>query len=209
MTPSTDLLTALILTLLVGTAVAVVRMRGLFPALMLMGIFSLLGASWMLVLDAPDVAFTEAAVGAGVSTILGLTALALTARRAKTSSRKPWPALVIVTITGAALVYGMSDAPGVGDPAAPASKYPVPSYVERTDHDIHIPNVVTAVLASYRGFDTLGETVVIFTAGIAVLALIGGVAVSVRNTGPAGGRAGDGQGGDQPDELARGVEPAA
>jgi len=61
-----------------------------------------------------------------------------------------------------------------GDPEAPASNYPHPSYVERAEHDIHVPNVVTAVLASYRGYDTLGETVVIFTAGIAVLALLRG-----------------------------------
>ena len=31
-----------------------------------------------------------------------------------------------------------------------------------------MPNVVTAVLASYRGYDTLGETTVVFTAGAGV-----------------------------------------
>jgi hypothetical protein len=39
-------------------------------------------------------------------------------------------------------------------------------------NDIGIPNVVTSILASYRGYDTFGETVVVFTAGIAVLALL-------------------------------------
>ena len=149
-------------------------MRGLFAAVMLMGIFSFLGASWMLLLDAPDVAFTEASVGAGISTILALATLALTTRKAKVPVRRPALPLLIVVVTGAALVYGTLDMPHFGDPEAPASNYPHPSYVERTEHDIHVPNVVTAVLASYRGYDTLGETVVIFTAGIAVLVLLRG-----------------------------------
>ena len=149
-------------------------MRGLFAAVMLMGIFSFLGAGWMLLLDAPDVALTEAAVGAGISTILALATLALTTRKAKRPARPAALPLAVVAITGAALVYGTLDMPRFGDPEAPASNYPQPSYVERTDHDIHIPNVVTAVLGSYRGYDTLGETVVIFTAGIAVLVLLRG-----------------------------------
>ncbi len=149
-------------------------MRGLFAAVMLMGIYSFLGACWMLLLDAPDVAFTEASVGAGISTILALATLALTTRKAKRPVRPAALPLAVVAITGAALAYGTLDMPHFGDPQAPASNYPHPSYVERTEHDIHIPNVVTAVLASYRGYDTFGETVVIFTAGIAVLALLRG-----------------------------------
>jgi len=48
-----------------------------------------------------------------------------------------------------------------------------PWYLERTPEIIDIPNVVTAVLASFRGYDTLGELFVIFTAGIGVLFLFG------------------------------------
>ena len=48
---------------------------------MLMGIYSLLSASWMLLLDAPDVAFTEAAVGAGISTVLMISTILRTTRR--------------------------------------------------------------------------------------------------------------------------------
>ncbi len=169
-----QVVTALLLVLLCATAIAVVRMRGLFAAVMLMGIYSFLGASWMLILDAPDVAFTEAAVGAGISTILALATLALTTRKAKRPVRAPPIPLAVVITTGLALAYGTLDMPHVGDPQAPASVYPDPSYVDRTEHDIHIPNVVTAVLASYRGYDTLGETVVIFTAGVAVMMLLKG-----------------------------------
>ncbi len=149
-------------------------MRSLFAAVMLTGIYSFLGASWMLLLDAPDVAFTEAAVGAGISTILMLGTLALTGRRAKPPAHAPWLPLTVVVLTGAALVYGTLDMPPFGDPDAPVQRYPTPSYIERNATEIRLPNVVTAVLASYRGYDTLGETTVIFTAGIGVLLLLRG-----------------------------------
>ena len=82
--------------------------------------------------------------------------------------------LAVVVVTGAALVYGTLDIPAFGDPDAPAQTHVAPHYLERSVPDTGVPNVVTSVLASYRGFDTLGEVVVIFTAGIAVLLLIGG-----------------------------------
>ena len=149
-------------------------MRGLFAVVMLTGIYSFLSACWMTILDAPDVAFTEAAVGAGISTILMLGTLALTSRHAKPREKRSLAPLGVVILTGAFLVYGTFDMPDYGDPNAPANVYPKPSYVERSREDIDIPNVVTAVLASYRGYDTLGETVVIFTAGIGVMLLLRG-----------------------------------
>jgi len=141
---------------------------------MLTGVYSFIGASWMLLLDAPDVAFTEAAVGAGIATILMLGTLALTSPESKKTSKSRTLPLLVVMTTGAALVHGTLDMPYIGDPNAPAQIYPAPSYVERTPADIGVPNVVTAVLGSYRGYDTLGETVVIFTAGIGVLVLLRG-----------------------------------
>ena len=171
---STQWIDLALLALLACTAVIIVRMRSLFAAVMLTGIYSFLGASWMLLLDAPDVAFTEAAVGAGIATILMLGTLALTTREAKPPLHSPALPLIVVLLTGAALAYGTLDMPHYGDPNAPAHLHPDPSFIERSEHEIHIPNVVTAVLASYRGYDTLGETTVIFTAGIAVLLLLRG-----------------------------------
>ncbi|NIL96444.1 MAG: DUF4040 domain-containing protein, partial [Planctomycetales bacterium] len=69
-------------------------------------IYSFLGAGWMLILDAPDVAFTEASVGAGIATMLMLGTLALTSTEMKRPAASPVFPLVIVTITGIALVYG-------------------------------------------------------------------------------------------------------
>lgn len=162
-----------ILALLAATAVTVARIRDLWAAVMFTGIYSFLGASWMLLLDAPDVAFTEAAVGAGIATVLMLGTLSLTGLKEKPTTKSPIPSLLVVTITGCALVYGTLDMPHYGNPHAPIQEYPMPTYLEKSEHEMHgIPNVVTSVLASYRGYDTLGETSVIFTAGIAVLLIL-------------------------------------
>lgn len=178
-----------LLVLLACTAVTIIRMRSLMAAVLLTGMYSFLSASWMLLLDAPDVAFTEAAVGAGLSTVLMLATLALTGREAKAPKRRAlWP-FILVLVTGAALVYGTLDMPHYGDPDAPIQRYPSPSYVERVGAETDIPNVVTAVLASYRGYDTLGETTVIFTAGIGVLLLLRGRRRRSEGDGRGGGDA--------------------
>lgn len=168
------LLDVALLTLLIVVALAMLRSRHLFAVVMLSGIYSLLSAAFFVSLDAVDVAFTEAAVGAGISTVLMLGGMLLTARREKpvTPGRAP-VALVSVLVVGAALVYATIDMPAFGDANAPANSYVGQAYVERTPKDIAVPNIVTAVLASYRGFDTLGETVVVFTAGLAVILLLG------------------------------------
>ena len=141
---------------------------------MLSGIYSLVSAGLFVVMDAVDVAFTEAAVGAGVSTIFFLGALALADPREKRHTRFPWLAMVVVVMTGAALIYGTWDIPPYGSPDNPIHHHVAPRYIEEMPHEIGVPNIVTAVLASYRGYDTLGETVVVFTAAVGVLLLIGG-----------------------------------
>jgi multicomponent Na+:H+ antiporter subunit B len=66
----------------------------------------------------------------------------------------------------------LSDLPEFGDPAAPVHQHVTPRYLERAELETGVPNVVTAILASYRGYDTFGELVVILTAGIGVLLLM-------------------------------------
>ena len=62
--------------------------------------------------------------------------------------------------------------PAYGDPDAPIHHYLAPDYIEGAETEFGLPNIVTAILASYRGFDTLGETAVIFTAALGVMALL-------------------------------------
>jgi multicomponent Na+:H+ antiporter subunit B len=170
-----DIVHIVLFTFLAIIAIAIIRLRDLFAAVMLMGIFSLLSASLFTVMDAVDVAFTEAAVGAGISTILMLATLSLTSSKESRLFERPQPlALIAVLLTGAALVYATFDMPRYGDPAAPIHHHVADDYIERTDDEIGVPNMVTAILASFRGYDTWGETTVIFTACVGVMLLLGG-----------------------------------
>ncbi|UCH76090.1 MAG: DUF4040 domain-containing protein [Rhodospirillales bacterium] len=166
-----ELINIVLLSFMGFTVYMVVRLRNLFAVVMLGGIYSLLAASLFVVLDAVDVAFTEAAVGAGISTVLALGALSLTTSEEKDSSRNPMYAGLIgfvAVATGAALIYGSLDMPLYGDPSAPVHQHVADRYIAEGARETGVPNIVTAVLASYRGFDTLGEVMVIFTAGIGV-----------------------------------------
>jgi len=156
------------------TAIFVALSRDLMAVVMVFGAYSLLSAGMFMVMDAPDVAFTEAAVGAGVSTLLMLMALSKTGRFERRVERQ-WLPLSLTLVTTAVLVYGTLDMPKVGHPENPVHQHVVPRYLEESGKEIGIPNVVTSVLASYRGFDTFGEVVVVFTAGLGVFLLIGGI----------------------------------
>ncbi|MFT6032739.1 MAG: multicomponent Na+:H+ antiporter subunit B [Arenicella sp.] len=161
-----------VLTLLVITAIAIVRAENLFVAVMLTSIFSLLMATNFFLLDAADVALTEAAIGAGVTTVLFLSALSLTAEREKSQNRAKWLTIGVVSVTAMVLIYATFDKPPLGDPNAPVHQHIAPWFFENTPIYIDIPNVVTAVLSSYRGYDTLGEVFVVFAACIGVLFLL-------------------------------------
>ncbi len=159
-------------------------MSSVLSAIMLFGIYSLLSASLFVVLDAVDVAFTEAAVGAGIATILMLGALALAGGdRDERHSRHRGLALLVVCTVGAALLYATPDMPLFGDPNAPVQLHVAQRYLQQSSSEIGIPNVVTSVLASYRGYDTLGEVVVIFTAAIAVIGLMSHGATTTQQRG--------------------------
>ena len=81
-------------------------------------------------------------------------------------------ALLAVLFIGIILFWAVEDMPAFGDPEAPATQYTGELYIQSVLPEIGIENIVTAILASYRGFDTLGEVVVIFTAGISVAFLL-------------------------------------
>ena len=158
---------------MVVTAIAVVVLHNLVAVVMLSGIFSLLAALVYVVMDAVDVAFTEAAVGAGISTVLFLGTLALTFDREKASPSTRAGPIAMVALAGGLLVYASFDMPRYGDPAAPIHQHVAPRYIELSGAEVGMPNIVTSVLASYRGYDTMGEVFVIFTAAIGVLILLG------------------------------------
>lgn len=83
-----------------------------------------------------------------------------------------WLHLVILVLFVAVLVYAEGDLPPRGDPLAPANVHVSPVYIQQTLKDTKTPNIVTSVLADYRGYDTLGETVVIFAAGLSCILIL-------------------------------------
>lgn len=158
-----------LLVLMALVVLIVARQRNLFAVVVLFGIYSFFMATVLVALDAVDVAMTEAAVGAGVSTVLLLGALLLCKSEEAKPVHKPWWPLTVAITTGALLVYGAFGLPDFSDPRAPIHHHVVPRYLQ---NEVDVPNVVTAVLASFRGYDTLGETTVVFTAGAGIIALL-------------------------------------
>lgn len=152
--------------------IAMVVRRNLFSVVVLASIYSFLMASVLVALDAVDVAMTEASVGAGISTVLLLSALYLTKGEEAKPIHGPWMPLTFSIAVAGALVYGSLGLPAFSDPKAPIHTHVVPRYLQESLKETGVPNVVTAVLASYRGYDTLGETTVVFTAGAGVIVLL-------------------------------------
>ena len=192
------MITFLTLVLLVGLAVAAVRTRDLLAAVGILGAYSLMMAVLWSQMNALDVAFTEAAVGAGIATMLLLAALLrVGAKEKRTSShilrhplmtmqdlaqkmrkaearRSSRGALFVCLMVGALLIWGTIDMPQVGDSTSRANTHAQVSehYIHKSRDEVGPSNIVTSVLGDYRGYDTMGETVVIFTAALCVLLLL-------------------------------------
>jgi len=164
-------ISALLTLMAIATTVIIIQ-RNLCAVVILFGIYSFLMATVRVALDAVDVGMTEAAVGAGISTVLFLGVLHLTMSEEMKPLHRPLLPLALALATGIALVYGTLGLPAFSDPDAPPHRHVVPRYIHDGPRETGVPNVVTAVLASYRGYDTLGETVVVFTAGAGVIALL-------------------------------------
>ena len=146
--------------------------RDLFSAIMATTVFSLICALIFLLLDGIDVSFTEAAVGAGISTILFLSTLKHTNVEIKASRKSSIPLVVLFLLTLSLLIYAISDLPDFGKSIVTTNSEVTRHYINESKNEMGIPNMVTSILAGYRGFDTLGEVVVIFIAGISVLGIL-------------------------------------
>jgi multicomponent Na+:H+ antiporter subunit B len=163
-----------LLTLLAAVTLGIVFQRNLFAVVVLAGIYSFLIASVLIVLDAVDVAMTEASVGAGVSTVVLLGTLHLVKTIEYPSKRSALIPMLVAGATGAALVWATFGLSPFGRADTAIQTHVAPKYLADSVKETLVPNVVTSTLADYRGYDTLGETTVIFTAGIGVLLLLKG-----------------------------------
>ena len=165
-----------ILSLIVVCAFATIMVKDLLSAAIIFGAYSFLMCLLWTEMGAVDVAFTEASVGAGVSTVLFIAAVHQTSRIVKPRKSGRFLSkiigLVAALLMGLVLIIAEADFPGFASPFSPASLHLSPYYITQTLHDTNVPNIVTSVLADYRGFDTMFETAVIFTAGLAVIAIL-------------------------------------
>jgi multicomponent Na+:H+ antiporter subunit B len=161
-----------LLVFLVVCAVGTALLRDVLAAIIVFAAYSFGMAILYVVLQAPDVGLTEAAVGAGVMTILLLLTIAKTVRPSddRIVESVEWRAVVVVGAFAAVLGLTLPALPPVGSPeSAVVTDQVTEFYLANAEADTGVKNAVTAVLAAYRGFDTLGEAVVVFTAAIATL----------------------------------------
>jgi multicomponent Na+:H+ antiporter subunit B len=158
------------------TAVTTALLRDVLAAVVVFAAYSLGMAIFYAVLLAPDVAMTEAAIGAGVTTLLLLLTLAKTVRPSEKRLYESVsvPGLAVLGLFLIVLVSTIREFPAVGDGDAIAWFNPAVTqyYIESAYADTGVENAVTAVLAGYRGFDTFGEATVVFAAGVAVLVVL-------------------------------------
>ncbi len=165
---------AALLTLLAVVTLSIMAQRSLFAVVILSGAYSFLMASVLIVLDAVDVAMTEASVGAGISTVVLLATLNLTKTTQTLPFRRRIAPLALALVVAGLIAWGTLSFPPFGSAESVIHSHVAASYLADSIPDTGVPNVVTSVLADYRGYDTLGETTVIFTAGIGVMLLLKG-----------------------------------
>ncbi|MBX0321550.1 DUF4040 domain-containing protein [Halomicroarcula sp. F13] len=164
-----------LLLFVVGCALGAALLRDTLASVMSFAAYSLGVSIIWLILQAPDVGLTEAAVGAGIMTILLLVALANTVTPDADRLLEPVNVRTVLLVGTFVLVMAATvpALPAIGDPSSPVvggevTQYYLDNAYEQTD----VKNAVTAVLAAYRGFDTLGEAVVVFAAGVAALTVL-------------------------------------
>lgn len=172
---SSPVLLTMLSLLLGGCAVGLTRTRDMFAMMVLLSAYSAFFASTILLLGGIDVAFTETVVGASISTVFLMMLLRWVDPWDKTLQQKRQRVLgaAAATALGAVLMAGVLALPRFGDPEAPVHTHIADDFIRNAYPDTHTPNVVTAVLADYRGFDTLIETSVVLTAALVCLLILG------------------------------------
>lgn len=165
----------LLLGLMVVCAFLALEGTDLLSSVIFFGVFSFAAAAFYAVLGAVDVAFTEAVLGAVIATAFFVSAIHRSTRSAE-PDREPKRRWSWLVLAGAALALGLAGRrlPALGDPASPPTARVSPRYIESGHSETGARNLVTGVIIDYRGYDTLGETVVIFTAGLACLLILPG-----------------------------------
>ncbi len=179
-----SLLLILLLLPLVVLVISLLFTKDMMSVVFITSVISVLLSLIYILLDAVDVAFTEIAVGAGVSTILFLAMVKITKSYSIdnpnfniTYSKRSFGGvifLLLVVVVGVLLFDGLGFAPIFGDAYSPANSHNIYTvYTHDSYNTFQVLNAVTMVLGSFRGYDTLGETVVILIAALGVYTVLG------------------------------------
>ncbi|MFB6308962.1 MAG: DUF4040 domain-containing protein [Haloarculaceae archaeon] len=171
----TGLLEIALLVFVVSCALSTAFLRDVLGSIIAFSAYSLGIAIIWVFLRAPDVGLTEAAVGAGVMTVLFLATIAKTTRPSdeRTFERIDYRAATIAVALVAVLSLTLVALPPVGAAdSAVVTDDVTRYYLDNAYDETEVQNAVTAVLAAYRGFDTLGEATVVYAAGIGILVVL-------------------------------------
>lgn len=158
--------------IILASALVVCTSQSLVKSVVFLSLLSLSSALLYLNLQAPDVAFTEAAIGAAISTIFILTAIQKIGWQKILRAKNRAAALTIACAITFAMFAIAPDMPAFGGAGTPALHGSSAHYIQKSYGETEVPNMVTSVLASYRGFDTLGEVNVILAATVAVFLIL-------------------------------------
>ena len=156
--------------------IAIAASDSLLVVLVLSSVFSMIMATLYLLMSAPDVAMTEAAIGACISTAFIIKII----QYAKPENRTWHTKLrfqniyhfLIMLLVAIIFIYSFMGLEEYGNANNRVNIYLAKDYLANTKNEIGIPSVVAAILASYRGYDTLGETLVIMIAGVIIYFLL-------------------------------------
>ena len=147
--------------------------RNLIESIIILSVFSLFIGLCYLFMDAPDVAMTETALGACLSTCVLLNVAKIVGEDSgKLNKLNTLFAIILCSFFVVTLTCIRLDLPSFGTQNSEVQTHLTKYYLENTRTDLAIPSYVAAILASYRGYDTLGETIVILIAGLAVLVIV-------------------------------------
>ncbi|HJK87045.1 MAG TPA: DUF4040 domain-containing protein [Candidatus Megaira endosymbiont of Nemacystus decipiens] len=158
--------------LLLFVCYKIVSSKNLLESIILMSAFSLLIGVCYLLMDAPDVTMTEVALGSALSNCVMLNVINITEDKCfYAKKRRVCLSILLCSIFVVLLSAICFDLPEFGSQYAPLHANVTQYYVDNIYNEIQIPSMVAAILGSYRGFDTLGETLVVLIAGLAVFIL--------------------------------------
>lgn len=178
-----DTLLFIFLFLLVFLSVYISFVSNLLALTLLTTLISLVSTVLYILLNAIDVAITEAVVGAGVSTVLTVVAIYLTSSyffsnkdnkstKFKTTHLKRFIYGIPFLIMGYIFIESIASMPPFGELTNPTNNNLYETYLQGSFHTFNVHNAVTMILGSYRGYDTLGETLVILLAALGVYVIL-------------------------------------